>query len=262
MDVYFQIDVSGSMSAEISSIRNNITTVIDTFTCNPGEDPVTTGCIPDLQTGVGTYGGQLGVDPHLWHLKDINGVNLNAQGADSTQSRLPSAADAWGNEQHLQAMSVATTGACASDATRFARACYRPNALRALCAMVNYSTARPCSSTTHTACSHEAQSRPTVYRIGPPRIGRPPTREGLAERSLTGTPRRGRRGATSCCRSRPPGPFEAAGLTRAVVRPASRAVRERIGRMKASVVNYMYLSPAWFVTVDRERARSRVLPRR
>ncbi len=132
VDVYFQIDVSGSMSTEISSIRNNITTVIDTLTCNPGEDPVTTGCIPDLQTGVGTYGGQLGVDPHLWHLKDINGVNLNAQGAGSTQSRLPSLADAWGNEQHLQAMGVATSGACASDATRFARACYRPNALRLL----------------------------------------------------------------------------------------------------------------------------------
>src|SRR6185437_9174043 len=59
-----------------------------------------------------------------------------------------------------------------------------------------------------------------------PRCGRPPTREGLAERSLTGAPRRDRRGATSCGRSRPPGPFEAAGLTMAVERRATRAVLE------------------------------------
>ena len=52
----------------------------------------------------------------------------------------------------------------------------------------------------------------------------PPTREGPAERSSTGAPRRVSRGATSCCRSRSPGLSEAAGLTVAVGRLANGAV--------------------------------------
>jgi hypothetical protein len=59
-----------------------------------------------------------------------------------------------------------------------------------------------------------------------PFLLRPPTLEGLAERSLIGAPRRDRRGATSCCRSRPPGLFEAAGLIVAVERQATEAVLE------------------------------------
>src|SRR5947207_10759043 len=53
---------------------------------------------------------------------------------------------------------------------------------------------------------------------------RPPTREGPAERSSTGAPRRVSRGATSCCRSRSPGLSEAAGLIVAVERLATKAV--------------------------------------
>src|SRR5262249_21221010 len=53
---------------------------------------------------------------------------------------------------------------------------------------------------------------------------RPPTREGPTDRSLTGAPRHEGRGATSCCRLKSPGLSEAAGLTRAVERPACKAV--------------------------------------
>src|SRR5882672_7520570 len=61
--------------------------------------------------------------------------------------------------------------------------------------------------------------------MGTPLVERcPPTREGPAERSSTGAPRRASRGATSCCRSRSPGLSEAAGLTLAVERLANEAV--------------------------------------
>src|SRR6185437_9939172 len=60
--------------------------------------------------------------------------------------------------------------------------------------------------------------------MGTPLVERPPTREGPAERSLSGPPRRASRGATSCCRSRSPGLSEAAGLIVAVERLANMAV--------------------------------------
>jgi len=70
------------------------------------------------------------VDPAIFHLKDINGVNLTSQGANSTQSKLPTSAPGYGNEIHLRGMKFMTQGTCASDATRFSRACYRQNSLR------------------------------------------------------------------------------------------------------------------------------------
>ena len=132
VDIYFMIDYSGSMSGEITSIHNSITTVIDDLVCSPGENPSVTNCIPDLQTGVGQYGGQAGVNPNLEHLKDINGVNLIADGPSSTEALLPSTAPGWGNEYHIQAMDMAVGGSCASDPTRFGLACYRSNSLRIL----------------------------------------------------------------------------------------------------------------------------------
>src|SRR3954463_5841268 len=60
--------------------------------------------------------------------------------------------------------------------------------------------------------------------MGTSLVGRPPTREGPAERSLFGAPQRVSWGATSCCRSRSPGLSEAAGLVRAVERLAKMAV--------------------------------------
>ncbi|MFH2007965.1 MAG: hypothetical protein ABI333_15390 [bacterium] len=132
VDIYFMIDYSGSMAGEITSIHNSIASVIDALVCSPGEDPSVSNCIPDLQTGAGQYGGQGGVDPDLEHLKDINGINLIADGPNSTEANLPTSAPGWGNEYHLQAMEMAISGSCASDPTRFGLACYRSNSLRIL----------------------------------------------------------------------------------------------------------------------------------
>ncbi|MBU1537298.1 hypothetical protein KKF84_18415 [Myxococcota bacterium] len=132
VDIYFMIDYSGSMSTEITSIRGNIVSVINSLVCAAGEDPSVTNCIPDLQTGTGHYGGQDGVDPDLFHDKDINAINLDVDGANSTQSLLISSAPGWGNELHIQAMSLAVTGSCGSDSSRTGLACYRQNALRLL----------------------------------------------------------------------------------------------------------------------------------
>lgn len=66
-------------------------------------------------------------------------------------------------------------------------------------ATVNCATTAPRPSTTHTACARAAQSRPTKYCMGTPWVKRSlPTREGPAERSSTGAPRRASQGATSC----------------------------------------------------------------
>jgi len=132
VDIYFMIDYSGSMAGEITSIHNSIATVIDALVCGPGENPALTNCIPDLQTGAGQYGGQAGVNPNLEHLKDINGINLIADGPNSTEYYLPSSAPGYGNEYHIQAMDMAISGSCASDPTRFGLACYRSNSLRIL----------------------------------------------------------------------------------------------------------------------------------
>jgi hypothetical protein len=138
VDVMFNIDISGSMAQEISSIQSSISTVINTLVCDPGEDPVVTGCIPDLQTGVATFGDA--ANPAITTFgKEISAVNLASQGGNSTQSKLPTSAPGSGNEQALRSIGVDESGiandgflrnGCASNASRFGRACFRPNALR------------------------------------------------------------------------------------------------------------------------------------
>lgn len=56
LDMYAILDRSGSMSAEITAIKNNLATVVNNLTCPPlgNGDPAT--CIPDLWAGAGTVG--------------------------------------------------------------------------------------------------------------------------------------------------------------------------------------------------------------
>ena len=56
LDMYVIVDRSGSMSAEITTVRNNLSTVVRNLTCPPlgTGDPAT--CIPDLWAGAGTVG--------------------------------------------------------------------------------------------------------------------------------------------------------------------------------------------------------------
>ncbi len=56
LDMYVIVDRSGSMSSEITTVRNNLSTVVRNLTCPPlgTGDPAT--CIPDLWAGAGTVG--------------------------------------------------------------------------------------------------------------------------------------------------------------------------------------------------------------
>jgi hypothetical protein len=56
VDMYVILDRSGSMSTEITSIKNNLSAVVNNLTCAPlgaGQPP---NCIPDLWAGAGTVG--------------------------------------------------------------------------------------------------------------------------------------------------------------------------------------------------------------
>jgi hypothetical protein len=54
-DVFFALDLTASMDAELTSIRSQMTEIIDSVTCSEGEDPARTNCIPDLWVGFGWY---------------------------------------------------------------------------------------------------------------------------------------------------------------------------------------------------------------
>lgn len=119
LDIYILIDRSGSMQDEMDSIRGNLVSMIDEVTCGPNQDPITDFCIPDVESGCGRFG----VSGEVWsHLKDID---PNHSG---TQSALPTNASG-GSERHIQAMSGAINGTCASDAARKGTACFRNDSL-------------------------------------------------------------------------------------------------------------------------------------
>ena len=58
VDVYFAFDITTSMNAEMDAMRSastGVPAIVAELECGPGEDPVTTGCIPDLWTGTGSF---------------------------------------------------------------------------------------------------------------------------------------------------------------------------------------------------------------
>ncbi len=56
VDMYVMIDRSGSMSSEITSVKNNLSTVVNNLTCAPLGAGTPPNCIPDLWAGAGTIG--------------------------------------------------------------------------------------------------------------------------------------------------------------------------------------------------------------
>ena len=60
VDLYVMLDRSGSMSAEISSIKTNLSNVVRNVACPPYGTGTPGNCIPDLWAGAGTIGYQGG----------------------------------------------------------------------------------------------------------------------------------------------------------------------------------------------------------
>jgi hypothetical protein len=56
VDAYVIVDRSGSMSTEITAVKNNLSTVVSNLTCAPLGSGSPGSCIPDLWAGAGTVG--------------------------------------------------------------------------------------------------------------------------------------------------------------------------------------------------------------
>jgi len=56
VDMYVMLDRSGSMTSEITSVKNNLSTVVANLACAPLGNGTPPNCIPDLWAGAGTIG--------------------------------------------------------------------------------------------------------------------------------------------------------------------------------------------------------------
>ncbi len=130
LDLMFAMDVSQSMSAEITAVRGALTGMLGEVICGPGEDPAVDQCVPDVQSGITLFGQPGGIATTL--VKPVDGNNLPSDPGDDatcTLNLLPSAATSGGSEQTVQGMLRGMTGVCASDASRIGEGCFRPGAL-------------------------------------------------------------------------------------------------------------------------------------
>ncbi|MGF1468945.1 MAG: hypothetical protein ACFCGT_22700 [Sandaracinaceae bacterium] len=126
LDAYFNFDITGSMIGEINTMRSRVVEIIDRLSCSSSmaactgdlgcsegeicnfeglciEDPETSGCIPDLWTGVGTYAGGGNTYRNFLSLQPDPTV---------TQDAIPSAAEGPGFQE-----SLFETAACIADPT-------------------------------------------------------------------------------------------------------------------------------------------------
>ncbi len=79
IDMYVLLDRSGSMSAEITSVKNNLSTVISNLTCPPLGTGSAATCIPDLWAGAATIGYSGSGADAFRHFADIQpNPNLSA----------------------------------------------------------------------------------------------------------------------------------------------------------------------------------------
>lgn len=69
LDMYVILDRSGSMSTEITTVKNNLSTVVRNLTCPPLGNGQPGQCIPDLWAGAGTVGySGSGADTYVNHV--------------------------------------------------------------------------------------------------------------------------------------------------------------------------------------------------
>ena len=134
VDLYVLLDRSGSMSTEISNVKNNLASVVNGLKCPAG---VTTNCIPDLQAGAGTIGYHSSGAAAFQNWVDIQ-PNPNFAGvpiteppiAGNSQEPLTFAALAAVTGQGGASYSMASVPARNNcGAGRFGYPCFRSNAL-------------------------------------------------------------------------------------------------------------------------------------
>ncbi|MBN2723233.1 MAG: hypothetical protein JXR95_04085 [Deltaproteobacteria bacterium] len=133
LDLMFVEDVSGSMSSEIGSVYDGLSNMLENISCAPGDDPSTTHCIPDVESGVIVFGGPSSPSNVYQLLKAVDDNNLLADAGDdnlSTQHIIPD--DDWsgGSEDPITAMRAAVQGSCGYDSSRVGQGCFRQGALR------------------------------------------------------------------------------------------------------------------------------------
>jgi hypothetical protein len=83
VDLYVMLDRSGSMSAELSSIKTNLSSVVRTIACPPLGTGTPGNCIPDLWAGAATIGYQGGGATAFEHWVDVQ-PNANFAGVPIT----------------------------------------------------------------------------------------------------------------------------------------------------------------------------------
>jgi hypothetical protein len=144
VDVYVLIDRSGSMSGEITSVRDNIAGQLELLTCPPLGSGSPADCIADLWSGSGTFGYEDGA-PYTNHLDVQSNPDLTGPAIATAEPGSSSF-----NESHLLATWSTVTGqgtatsGCSPAATYGPRVscatspagasgigypCFRPNAL-------------------------------------------------------------------------------------------------------------------------------------
>jgi len=110
-DIYFAFDTTGSMRAELTAMRNatsGVPAIISRLTCGPGDDPVATGCLPDVWTGVGTFDE---IDTFR------NRLSLQPT-ASATASAIPASTGGGADEAPIQAAACVADGANCNNSSK------------------------------------------------------------------------------------------------------------------------------------------------
>ncbi|CAN5911985.1 hypothetical protein BH11MYX3_BH11MYX3_26040 [soil metagenome] len=136
VDLYVLLDRSGSMSTEITSVKNNLASVVSNLACPPLGTGTPGNCIPDLWAGAATIGYQGSGAAAFQNWVDIQpnpsfaGLPITDPGGSNSAEPLSFAAWAavtgGGGAGYSMGSVPARTGCAAG---RFGYPCFRSNAL-------------------------------------------------------------------------------------------------------------------------------------
>ncbi len=179
VDIYLLIDRSGSMTSEITSVRDNISTVLSNVTCPPLGTGTPGDCIEDVWSGVGGIGYTgSGADAYRNYL-DLQpnpaamGPALNVSEPGGCCNEILSQA-LWSTASAMGASAVPTCGGSGSygnrttcPAGRLGYPCFRPNALP----VILFSTDETFASGGTSNCPAISVAETAVNAIGAKVIG-------------------------------------------------------------------------------------------